>query len=360
MKIFNIFKKKDEIADFWYDKGRRYFYVPNTDLIIDISVSEALRIIYEYKTFKYLDARDIFSQGFWKSNLDVPIIDDFINYHKCGLFDYALAWICDNNIECYNEDKFEYLSNPTKFKSNEDLNHIKKKFNFRYNCDNECFHRQGDEIELQISAKSLLLIIELYKKLSKEKLYENISLDNKLSKVTIQKIINEYELGFFDEVIIWICDNNIACNGKNKLDYLFNKDLISFIKNYNIPQKSEVMDKRIDTIAHNLIEATPNASIDEMIENHVFIFGDNVDLNKLRFALEQLLNIEQTQISEVDYRNNLRELIIFDNKISDYYFINDGKIYVGGKRVVFDTIKQYFMTDNDLHRLTSDFKRLFN
>lgn len=120
------------------------------------------------------------------------------------------------------------------------------------------------------------------------------------------------------------------------------------------------MDKRIDTIAHNLIEATPNASIDEMIENHVFIFGDNVDLNKLRFALEQLLNIEQTQISEVDYRNNLRELILFDNKISQYYFINDGKIYVNGKRVVFDTIKQYFMNDNDLHRLTSDFKKTFN
>lgn len=163
MKIFNIFKKKDEIADFWYDNGRRYFYVPNTDLIIDISASDALRIIYEYKTFKYLDARDIFSQGFWKSNLDTHIIDDFINYHKNGLFDYALAWICDNDIECYNEDKFEYLSNPAQFKPNGDLNHIKKKFNFRYNCDNECFHRQGDEIKFDISAKNLLLIIELYK-----------------------------------------------------------------------------------------------------------------------------------------------------------------------------------------------------
>lgn len=363
MKIFNIFKKKDEISDFWYEAGSRfdvrsrYFYVPNTDLKINITASDALRIIHEYKTFKYWDAQDIFSRGFWESNLDAYIIDDFINYHKKGLFDYAIAWICDNDIECHDKDKFEYLSNHSKFKVNGDLTHDKKKFNYKYNPGKHYFYHQGNEIELDISAKTLLLIIDLYKKSGKEKLYENISLENNLSKVTIQKVIEEYELGFFDEVIIWICDNDIESNGKDKLDYLYNKDLISYIKNYNTPQKSEVMDKRIDRIAHNLIGSTPNASIDEMIGNHVFIFGDNVDLNKLRSALERLSNKEPAQISELDYRNNLRELIEFENKISHYHFINDGKIYVGGKRVVFDTIKQYFMNDQDLHRLTSDFKR---
>ena len=55
MKIFNIFKKKDEISDFWYEAGSRfdvrsrYFYVPNTDLKINITASGALRIIHEYK-----------------------------------------------------------------------------------------------------------------------------------------------------------------------------------------------------------------------------------------------------------------------------------------------------------------------
>ena len=60
MKIFNIFKKKDEISDFWYEAGSRfdvrsrYFYVPNTDLKINITASDALRIIHEYKIKSYL------------------------------------------------------------------------------------------------------------------------------------------------------------------------------------------------------------------------------------------------------------------------------------------------------------------
>lgn len=123
MRIFNIFKKKNEISDFWYEVESRYFYMPNTDIKINITASEALRIIHEYKTFKYLDAQDIFNQGFWKSNLDADIIEDFINYHKKGLFDNVITWIRDNDIAGHEEDEFEYSSNPTKSKSKEHLIH---------------------------------------------------------------------------------------------------------------------------------------------------------------------------------------------------------------------------------------------
>lgn len=314
MKIFNIFKKKDEISDFWYENGSRYFYVPNTDLKINISASDALRIIYEYKTFKYWDAQDIFSRGFWKSNLDIDIIEDFINYHKKGLFDYALAWICDNDIECNNEDKFEYLSNP-KFKSKlEHLNGFKELFIDNNTIDDEKVEICGEIIEESFE----------------EDIEKNISINNKDKKRSNGMIQNMSNFHY----------KKSKHNNKQNFKYL--KELINEKNEINLESdiildkaEDEIFSKGVPIRGNDIIINGNNHIIDAKGKTRIFnIRGTNIILKNIHFKNGYVDKkgggILIDKKSRIKLINN-----IFENNFS---FFEGGAIYSKGNLKIINCI----------------------
>ena len=87
---------------------KKIFYVPNENKFIKITAKEALLIIDDVNLFKW-NSYKIFNKTNWRNNITHKIIDVFIREYKQGLFDDVLEWICDNNIECNNENKKDYL-----------------------------------------------------------------------------------------------------------------------------------------------------------------------------------------------------------------------------------------------------------
>lgn len=93
---------------YWYNELKKYFYVPNENKFIKISAKEVLVIIV-YVNLLNWNSYKIFNKTIWKSDITQRIIDVFIREYQQGLFDDVLEWICDNDIECNNADKTNYL-----------------------------------------------------------------------------------------------------------------------------------------------------------------------------------------------------------------------------------------------------------
>ncbi|MGN0177209.1 MAG: hypothetical protein ACI389_05210 [Methanobrevibacter sp.] len=109
--VFDKFKRliKFNNEDYWYDDENRYFYVPNTNNQIKITAFQALVIIGDFTVLEW-SAEDIFNTCDWETDVKLKDIEIFISKYSEGLMDKVIAWICDNNIECSNEDKFDYLA----------------------------------------------------------------------------------------------------------------------------------------------------------------------------------------------------------------------------------------------------------
>ena len=93
---------------YWYNISKKYFYIPNTSYVIKITAEEALIIIDDVNLFNW-SSYQIFNKTIWKSDINHNLIDVFIREYKRGLLDNVLNWICDNNIECSNVNKEDYL-----------------------------------------------------------------------------------------------------------------------------------------------------------------------------------------------------------------------------------------------------------
>lgn len=94
---------------YWYDKDNRCFYVPEKKDKINITAFQALIIIGDFTVLKW-DAKDIYNTCKWEPEVTLNSVKLFISKYSDGLLDEVIAWICDNDIECNDEDKFEYLS----------------------------------------------------------------------------------------------------------------------------------------------------------------------------------------------------------------------------------------------------------
>ena len=109
--VFDKFKRliKFNNENYWYDDENQYFYVLNTNNQIKITAFQALVIIGDFTVLEW-SAEDIFNTCDWETDVKLKDIEIFISKYSEGLMDKVIAWICDNNIECSNEDKFDYLA----------------------------------------------------------------------------------------------------------------------------------------------------------------------------------------------------------------------------------------------------------
>ena len=107
--VFDKFGLELNRKHFWYDVKNKFFYIPNSDIKIKISAQEALVVIGSYTTFLW-DAKKIAQRFMWDSNVNEQLISYFLDEYSKGHLEKVIAWICDNNIECQNKDKFEYLA----------------------------------------------------------------------------------------------------------------------------------------------------------------------------------------------------------------------------------------------------------
>jgi len=150
-----------------------------------------------------------------------------------------------------------------------------------------------------------------------------------LSNETIKKCIDEYVLGLFDNVICWICEENIECKNEKGYDYVFDKELAELLKESDDDHRYNVDKKRIEELSLKLIEANPNGDIYEMMNNHYQIFGFDVDPDMLYSALERNLNNipdnEKPYEKEIK-KHNLRELVKFKDKLVYLHNLNDYQI----------------------------------
>ncbi|MDO5824351.1 hypothetical protein [Methanobrevibacter sp.] len=109
--IFDKFKKIIKLNNnhYWYDLKGKFFYIPETKDYINITAFQALIILGDFLVLKW-DAEDIFNTCDWSNDVDLDNVKLFISKYSEGLLDEVLEWICDNNIECNDENKLDYLS----------------------------------------------------------------------------------------------------------------------------------------------------------------------------------------------------------------------------------------------------------
>ena len=107
--VFEESEFKGNKNQFWYDIEKKCFFLSDTDIKIKISAGESLVIIGASTRFLW-DIKTISQRIIWASPIDERIISNFLDEYSSGHLEEVIAWICDNNIECSNKDKFDYLA----------------------------------------------------------------------------------------------------------------------------------------------------------------------------------------------------------------------------------------------------------
>ena len=92
-----------------------------------------------------------------------------------------------------------------------------------YDTSKKCFYIPNENKFIKISAEEVLVIIDYVNlfKWNSYKIFNKTIWKSDITQKIIDVFIREYQQGLFDDVLEWICINNIECNNVDKTDYLY-------------------------------------------------------------------------------------------------------------------------------------------